>query len=91
MCLVACVWLCVYLQILRNPIPLSYTRHTSRFLVLWLLWLPIALWGKVRAGIKNHRVTGVRAPKFPGSLPCLDASRYYPSGTRWILPATSGP
>eukprot|EP00198_Chlamydomonas_reinhardtii_P001358 XP_001690694.1 predicted protein [Chlamydomonas reinhardtii] len=37
--------------ILRNPIPLSYTRHTSRFLVLWLLWLPIALWGKVSWGV----------------------------------------
>ncbi|GLC41094.1 hypothetical protein PLESTB_000943600 [Pleodorina starrii] len=34
-------------KILRNPIPLSYTRHTSRFLILWLLWLPMALWGKV--------------------------------------------
>ncbi|EFJ52724.1 hypothetical protein VOLCADRAFT_85997 [Volvox carteri f. nagariensis] len=34
-------------KILRNPIPLSYTRHTSRFLILWLLWLPLALWGKV--------------------------------------------
>ncbi|KXZ52338.1 hypothetical protein GPECTOR_10g970 [Gonium pectorale] len=33
-------------KILRNPIPLSYTRHTSRFLILWLLWLPVALWGK---------------------------------------------
>ncbi|KAG2501956.1 hypothetical protein HYH03_000454 [Edaphochlamys debaryana] len=33
-------------KILRNPIPLSYTRHTSRFLILWLLWLPIALWSK---------------------------------------------
>ncbi|KAG2439483.1 hypothetical protein HXX76_004837 [Chlamydomonas incerta] len=38
-------------KILRNPIPLSYTRHTSRFLVLWLLWLPIALWGKVSWGV----------------------------------------
>ncbi len=37
-------------QILRNPIPLSYTRHTARFLILWLAWLPIALWAKVRRG-----------------------------------------
>jgi predicted membrane chloride channel (bestrophin family) len=26
------------------PIPLSYTRLTSRFLVLWHLTLPIILW-----------------------------------------------
>ncbi|KAF8068414.1 hypothetical protein HT031_002103 [Scenedesmus sp. PABB004] len=32
-------------RLLNTPIPLSYTRHTARFLILWLLLLPLALWG----------------------------------------------
>ncbi|KAK3273979.1 hypothetical protein CYMTET_17814 [Cymbomonas tetramitiformis] len=32
-------------RILRAPIPLSYTRHTSRSLILWLTLLPMALVG----------------------------------------------
>lgn len=31
-------------QLMGIPIPLSYTRLTSRFLVLWHLTLPIILW-----------------------------------------------
>ena len=31
-------------KILRYPIPLSYTRHTSRFMIIWLACLPFALW-----------------------------------------------
>lgn len=31
-------------RIYRTPIPLSYTRLTSRFLVLWHCFLPFALW-----------------------------------------------
>ncbi|XP_002965156.2 UPF0187 protein At3g61320, chloroplastic [Selaginella moellendorffii] len=31
-------------RLIRTPIPLSYTRLTSRFLILWHLGLPIALW-----------------------------------------------
>jgi hypothetical protein len=27
-------------RILRTPIPLSYTRHTSRFMMIWLTLLP---------------------------------------------------
>ena len=30
-------------RILTTPIPLSYTRHTTRFMVLWLFLLPLAL------------------------------------------------
>eukprot|EP00958_Prasinococcus_capsulatus_P029093 scaffold7262_cov538-Prasinococcus_capsulatus_cf.AAC.3 len=30
-------------NMLRNPIPLSYTRHTSRAMLLWLIFLPFAL------------------------------------------------
>ncbi|KAK3272804.1 hypothetical protein CYMTET_18919 [Cymbomonas tetramitiformis] len=31
-------------RILKTPIPLSYTRHTSRFLCMWLALLPFALY-----------------------------------------------
>lgn len=31
-------------RILRTPIPLSYTRLTSRFLILWHCILPLGLW-----------------------------------------------
>ncbi|XP_048335868.2 voltage-dependent chloride channel 1, chloroplastic [Ziziphus jujuba] len=31
-------------QLIGTPIPLSYTRLTSRFLILWHLTLPIILW-----------------------------------------------
>ncbi|XP_008806803.1 UPF0187 protein At3g61320, chloroplastic-like isoform X1 [Phoenix dactylifera] len=31
-------------QLMGTPIPLSYTRLTSRFLVLWHLTLPVILW-----------------------------------------------
>lgn len=30
-------------RLYRTPIPLSYTRHTSRLLLVWLLYLPVAL------------------------------------------------
>ena len=31
-------------RLFETPIPVSYTRHTSRSLMLWLLSLPFALW-----------------------------------------------
>lgn len=31
-------------RLLKTPIPLSYTRHTSRFLVIWLALMPFTLW-----------------------------------------------
>eukprot|EP01025_Chloroclados_australasicus_P059766 TRINITY_DN7577_c0_g2_i2.p2 TRINITY_DN7577_c0_g2~~TRINITY_DN7577_c0_g2_i2.p2 ORF type:complete len:158 (-),score=20.50 TRINITY_DN7577_c0_g2_i2:137-610(-) len=31
-------------RIFRSPIPLSYTRHTSRFLMIWLAFVPLSLW-----------------------------------------------
>jgi hypothetical protein len=34
-------------RLLRTPIPVSYTRHTSRFLIIWLTILPYALWSKL--------------------------------------------
>jgi predicted membrane chloride channel (bestrophin family) len=31
-------------RILKTPVPLSYTRHTSRFLMIWLTLLPFSLY-----------------------------------------------
>ncbi|GLC69357.1 hypothetical protein PLESTF_000820400 [Pleodorina starrii] len=31
-------------RLLRTPIPVSYTRHTARFLTIWLALLPLGLW-----------------------------------------------
>lgn len=31
-------------RILKTPIPLAYSRHTHRFLIIWLTILPYALW-----------------------------------------------
>ena len=33
-------------RILRTPIPVAYTRHTTRFVILWMTLLPYALWAK---------------------------------------------
>ncbi|GAX74963.1 hypothetical protein CEUSTIGMA_g2409.t1 [Chlamydomonas eustigma] len=38
-------------RILRNPIPLSYTRHTARFLFTWICFLPFDLWVSLKWGI----------------------------------------
>lgn len=35
-------------QLIGIPIPLSYTRLTSRFLVLWHLTLPVILWNECK-------------------------------------------
>jgi ion channel-forming bestrophin family protein len=37
-------------RLLRTPIPIAYTRHTSRFLIIWLTVLPFALFPKFGAG-----------------------------------------
>ncbi|KAI8466344.1 MAG: Bestrophin, RFP-TM, chloride channel-domain-containing protein [Monoraphidium minutum] len=37
-------------RILKTPIPLSYTRHTSRFLIIWLTLLPFSLYGSLGFG-----------------------------------------
>ena len=34
-------------RIFKSPIPLVYTRHTSRFLTFFLTLLPLALWGQL--------------------------------------------
>eukprot|EP01024_Parvocaulis_polyphysoides_P007141 TRINITY_DN12147_c0_g1_i10.p1 TRINITY_DN12147_c0_g1~~TRINITY_DN12147_c0_g1_i10.p1 ORF type:complete len:500 (-),score=22.15 TRINITY_DN12147_c0_g1_i10:449-1948(-) len=34
-------------RILMAPIPQSYTRHTSRFLMVWLTFLPFSLWSEL--------------------------------------------
>jgi putative membrane protein len=33
-------------MIVSTPIPLAYTRHTCRFLVIWLATIPLALYGE---------------------------------------------
>lgn len=38
-------------RILKAPIPLSYSRHTSRFMIIWLSMLPFALWEPCRWGM----------------------------------------
>ena len=38
-------------RILKTPIPLSYSRHTSRFMIIWLSLLPFALWEPCRWGM----------------------------------------
>lgn len=38
-------------RILKTPIPLSYTRHTSRFLISYLTFLPFALWEETSWGV----------------------------------------
>jgi predicted membrane chloride channel (bestrophin family) len=40
-------------RLLTSPVPLFYTRHTARFLSVWLLLLPLALWEPF-AGSWNH-------------------------------------
>lgn len=36
--------ICTCERIKRNPLPLVYTRHLGRFLALWMLFLPVALY-----------------------------------------------
>lgn len=31
-------------RILRTPVPLAYSRHTSRMLTIWLTFIPFSLW-----------------------------------------------
>jgi len=38
-------------NIFATPIPLGYTKHTARFLLLWLLLLPLALEGSLGFGV----------------------------------------
>ncbi len=36
-------------RVYRTPIPLSYTRHTSRLLLFWLCYMPAALFSELHA------------------------------------------
>jgi ion channel-forming bestrophin family protein len=40
-------------RIFSSPVPSIYTRHSARFLELWLFFVPLALWTPF-AGIWNH-------------------------------------
>ena len=35
-------------RIYKTPIPVSYTRHTSRILLMWLVFMPIALYTEIK-------------------------------------------
>jgi len=43
-------------RIFKSPVPLVYTRHTSRFLTAFLIFLPFGLW-PVMGGSWNHWAT----------------------------------
>eukprot|EP00638_Chattonella_subsalsa_P014630 CAMPEP_0117821524 /NCGR_PEP_ID=MMETSP0949-20121206/3115_1 /TAXON_ID=44440 /ORGANISM="Chattonella subsalsa, Strain CCMP2191" /LENGTH=307 /DNA_ID=CAMNT_0005660687 /DNA_START=673 /DNA_END=1597 /DNA_ORIENTATION=+ len=43
-------------RIFKTPIPLVYTRHTSRFLTTWLLFLPLALYEVSGSGLGHLAV-----------------------------------
>ena len=47
-------------RLYRTPIPLSYTRHTSRLLLVWLLYLPVALYLEY-GGVEAVLVAPLRA------------------------------
>jgi len=38
-------------RILKTPIPRSYTRHTSRFIIAYLTFLPLAMWDETSWGV----------------------------------------
>ncbi|CAG9464598.1 unnamed protein product [Pedinophyceae sp. YPF-701] len=35
-------------KILKTPVPVFYTHHISRFLIVWLLFLPLGLWPQLK-------------------------------------------
>ena len=39
-------------RIFTTPIPLKYTRHTARFLLIWLLAMPMSLYHEFRRAEK---------------------------------------
>jgi predicted membrane chloride channel (bestrophin family) len=51
-------------RIFKAPIPVFYTRHTSRFLSFWLLALPLALYSRFEPGAKILMVPSVCAITF---------------------------
>lgn len=46
-------------RIFKTPIPLSYTRLTSRFLAVWMLFLPLALYGAVTPHVAIIPITAM--------------------------------
>ncbi len=63
-------------RILRTPIPLYYTRHTSRFMMIWLTLLPFALWPTCAWG--TVPLSGIIAFLLLGE--CRKAPRGVPDG-----------
>jgi predicted membrane chloride channel (bestrophin family) len=46
-------------RIRNSPVPPLYTAHTTRLLVFYLFWLPLALYGTIQKGIATLVVTMV--------------------------------
>ena len=57
-------------RLIRTPIPLAYTRLTSRILVLWHLALPVVLWDDC------HWVVVPATFISAASLFCIEEVRY---------------
>ena len=67
-------------RINRVPIPLSYTRHTSRFLIAWLLLLPLGLWNSV------HEEAFFLAPLMTFLIMGVDQIGVQLEQPFWVLP-----
>ena len=75
-------------RVYRTPIPLSYTRHTSRLLLFWLAYMPAALYSELHLqallvapllvlvlfGIDEIGVELVRLPAALACTHCSDAA-----------------
>jgi len=67
-------------KLLRYPTPLSYTRHTSRFLISWLGLLPLAVWvGRGRAGVPHQLAAPAATCSLGGSWPWVNGG-FGPAG-----------
>lgn len=67
-------------RILNTPIPLSYTRHTARFLMAWLACLPFCLW--TYCGPAMVRVRAQAGRVCEGRLNCAGACVLVRRGSR---------
>ena len=58
-------------RILRTPLPTSYTRHTSRFLFIWLHSMPLVLYPTTGLGtLPASLFIAVSEPGLLGTLRC---------------------
>jgi hypothetical protein len=83
-------------RILRTPVPLSYSRHNSRFLIIWLTLLPFTLWDQVSPGRQPRQAQGrpgggltLQSPAADGIGPAIksECNSDDPYGVSEALPA----